>query len=326
MRAPVALIVFNRPDLTARVAKVVAKAAPPRLFVFADGPRADQPGDAEKCDATRAIIDQLDWPCEVVKRYSDVNLGCGRGPATGLDWVFEQTERAIILEDDCLTHPSFFHYCDELLERYGDDERIMQIAGSNFQCGHKRGTASYFFSRFKICWGWATWRRAWRHMDMGVKLWPALRDTPWLADLVGDAQAAQHWAGKFESAHRAGGQIDYWDYQWLFATLAHDGLCVMPNVNLVSNIGFGEEAKHTKWTGSRWAKLPLEEMPFPLQHPPNVSRDVLADDFFIREVLLNDLSPTEGAVRRALKRARQAYAATIPKPARTLLRNLRTHP
>jgi hypothetical protein len=326
MRASVALIIFNRPDVTAQVAEAIAKARPPQVFVMADGPRSDRPGEAEKCAAARAVVDRIDWHCEVVKKYSDVNLGCGRAPATGIDWVFEQTDRAVILEDDCLPHPTFFRYSDDLLDRYRDDERIMQIAGSNFQRGHKRGNASYFFSRFKICWGWATWRRAWQHMDMGVKLWPELRDTSWLIDLVGDARAAQYWAAKFEGAYRAGGSIDYWDYQWLFATWARNGLCIMPNVNLISNIGFGEDATHTTWTGSKWANLPLAEMPFPLQHPSCVLPDKQADDFFVQEVVLTDRPQPESTLGRALNKARQAYAAAIPEPARMFLRNLRTRP
>jgi hypothetical protein len=326
MRAPVALIIFNRPDITSQVAETVAKSKPARVFVVADGPRPDRPGEAEKCAATRAVIERIDWPCEVVKKYSEVNLGCGRGPASGIDWVFEQTDRAIILEDDCLPHPTFFRYCDDLLELYRDDDAIMQIAGSNFQHGRKRGTASYFFSRFKICWGWATWRRAWKHMDMGVKLWPELRDTSWLIDLVGDAQAAQHWAEKFEGAWRAGETIDYWDYQWLFATWAQNGLCIMPNVNLISNIGFGEEATHTTWKDSQWANLPPTEMPFPLQHPSRILRDKEADDFFVKEVVLTNVPRLESTLGRALRKTRQACAAALPEPARMFLRNFRTRP
>jgi hypothetical protein len=326
MSAPVALIIFNRPHVTSRVAESVAKAGPSRVFVIADGPRPDRPDDADKCAATRDVIEHINWPCEVVKKYSNVNLGCGRAPAAGIDWVFEQTDRAIILEDDCLPHSTFFRYCDDLLERYRNDERIMQIAGSNFQGGRKYGTASYFLSRFKICWGWATWRRAWQHMDMSVKQWPQLRDTSWLTDLVGDAQAAEHWATKFEEAYRAGGSIDYWDYQWLFATWVRNGLCIMPNVNLVSNSGFGEDATHTTWAESRWANLPLEEMPFPLQHPSSIARDKQADDFFVQEVVLTDVSQPQNSLGRSLNKVRQAYAAAIPEPARMFLRKLRTRP
>ena len=324
MRAPALLIIFNRPDVTAQVAEAVAKAKPPKVFVFADGPRPDRPGEADTCAATRAAIDHIDWPCEVVKRYSDVNLGCGRGVTSGIDWVFEHADRAIIFEDDCVAHPSFFRFCDELLERYRDDERILQIAGSNLQSGHRRGAYSYFFSRYKTCWGWATWRRAWRHMDLSVKLWPKYRGTPWLMNIVGDARAAQYLAGKFEDAYRAAGGIDYFDYPWLFATWVHNGLCVSPNVNLISNIGFGGEATHTTWAQSKWANLPQVEMPFPLQHPPSIVCDEEADEYFVKEVILNDIPQPEGVLRRALKVARKTYVATVPEPTRKFLRNLRT--
>src|SRR5262245_26909140 len=132
MRTPVAFIVFNRPDLTERVFAEIARARPPKLLVVADGPRPDVAGEAEKCVATRAIIDRVDWQCDVLTNYSDRNLGCGRRPSSGLRWVFEQVEEAIILEDDCLPHPTFFQFCEELLERYRDDKRVMHISGNNY--------------------------------------------------------------------------------------------------------------------------------------------------------------------------------------------------
>ncbi len=158
IRTPVALIIFNRPDTTERVFAEIAKARPPKLFIIADGPREDRPGEAERCASARAIVDRVDWNCEVQKNYSDVNLGCGARPATGISWVFDQVEEAIILEDDCIAHPTFFRFCDELLEKYRDDERIMHIAGNNFQFGNQRTSFSYFFSHHNICWGWASWR------------------------------------------------------------------------------------------------------------------------------------------------------------------------
>jgi hypothetical protein len=163
-------------------------------------------------------------------------------------------------------------------------------------------------------------------MDMGVKLWPEFRDTAWLRDLAGDSPAIQHWAEKFDDAHRTGGKIDYWDYQWLFSTWAQNGLCIMPNVNMISNIGFNEEATHTKWAGNRWARLPLQEMPFPLQHPPSVVRDKEADDFFVQEVVLTELPQPEGMFRRAMNKLRKGYAAAVPEPARMLVRKLRSQP
>ena len=115
---PIVFIIFRRPDVTAKVFESIRQLRPKKLFVIADGPRADKPGEAEKCAETRAIIDQVDWDCEVFKRYAEHNLGCGVNISQGISWVFEQVEDAIILEDDCLTHPDFYHFCESLLDRY----------------------------------------------------------------------------------------------------------------------------------------------------------------------------------------------------------------
>jgi hypothetical protein len=146
LNVPVLLIIFNRLESTKKVFREIAKAKPRQLFVAADGPRPNHPEDIEKCRLTRAVIDEVDWECDVHKNYSDVNLGCGQRPATGISWVFEHEERAIILEDDCVPHLTFFRFCEELLERFHDDERVMQICGNNFQFGRKRTRYSYFFS------------------------------------------------------------------------------------------------------------------------------------------------------------------------------------
>src|SRR5262249_54066021 len=135
MDTAVAVIVFNRPEVTARVVNEIARAQPSRLFVIADGPRDDRPGEAEKCAATREVIERVDWSCEVLKNYSDVNLGVGFRPATGIRWVFEHVDRALIFEDDCVPNQTFFRYCDELLEKYRDDERVMHISGDNWNFG-----------------------------------------------------------------------------------------------------------------------------------------------------------------------------------------------
>src|SRR4028118_433764 len=176
MKTPVVLIIFNRPAQTEKVFEVIRQAKPPKLLVIADGSRAERPGEAEKCAAARAVIDRVDWDCEVFKNYSDVNLGCDPRISSGLNWVFETVEEAIILEDDCVPHPTFFRYCEELLERYRHDARVMNISGQNVLFGRHRTEYSYYFSRYTLCWGWASWRRAWQYFDVDVKLWPEIRD------------------------------------------------------------------------------------------------------------------------------------------------------
>jgi hypothetical protein len=288
MRTPVALIVFNRPDLTERVFAEIARVKPAQLFIIADGPRSDQPGDIAKCGAARAVVDRVEWNCQIFKNYSETNLGCGHRPASGISWLFEQVESAIILEDDVIPNPTFFRFCEELLDRYHDDRRIMQVCGHNYQLGQKRGPYSYYFSRRSICGGgWATWRRAWSHFDFQMKLWPTLRETSFLLDILEDQTLARKWTKLFDHAYAgkpsspAGHGADYWDYQWAFAIWSQSGLSICPNTTLVTNIGYREDGTHTKSASNLWANLPYGDMEFPLLHPPFMMRNREADHFFI---------------------------------------------
>lgn len=275
LSTPVIFIIFNRPETTERVFTEIARAKPPRLLVVADGPRDNRPGEAEKCSAARAIIERVDWDCEVLTHYADTNMGCKRRVSSGLDWAFDTVEEAIILEDDCHPHPSFFRFCEELLEKYRHDERIAQIGGTNLQFGRRRTNDSYYFSRFNQIWGWASWRRAWKLYDVNLSLWPEMRDGGWLEDLFGDARQVKYWRNVFQNV--ADGKIDTWDYQWTFSCRINSALTILPNVNLISNIGFGPDATHTS-VGSRLANMKVEEIGFPLRHPRMVIWDAVADN------------------------------------------------
>ena len=274
LKAPVCLIIFNRPDTTQKVFEAIRQVKPPKLLVIADGARPERPEEAEKCTTAREIINQVDWDCEVLTNYSDINLGCRKRVSSGLNWVFEQVEEAIILEDDCLPHPTFFRFCEELLERYRHDNGIMAISGDNFQWGRKRTNYSYYFSRYNHIWGWATWRRAWQVYDLEMKRWPEIRDSNWLNDILQDSKAVNYWSKIFQGVYEG---FNTWDYPWTFACWIHNGLTILPNVNLVSNIGFGAEATHTK-SVTKFANMPTEEMSFPLQHPPFIIRDTQSDE------------------------------------------------
>lgn len=277
LTTPVAFIIFNRPDTTVRVFAEIAKAKPPKLLVVGDGARPYRPGEADKVAAARAIIQRVDWDCEVLTNFSEVNLGCKRRVSSGINWVFEQVEEAIILEDDCLPDPTFFRFCQEMLERYRHDQRIGMISGDNFQFGKRRNDDSYYFSKYVHIWGWASWRDRWAgSYDVTMAKWPRIRDEGWLADIVGNAREATYWQKIFERVHRGG--IDTWDYQWVFANWAEGRLNILPAVNLISNIGFDNKATHT--TGdSELANLPLCPLSFPLKHPLGVVRNLRADTF-----------------------------------------------
>jgi hypothetical protein len=265
MKTPIALFIFNRSDTTAKVFTAIRQAQPAQLFVVADGPRPDQPTDQEKCAEARAIIDQVDWPCQVYKNFTEVNLGCKKRMLTGLNWVFEQVEEAIILEDDCLPHPSFFQFCEELLKKYRYDSRVGIISGQNSLLGYQRNTDSYYFAQIPYIWGWATWRSRWQLYDFNMSLWPEARDGKWLKDIFKENTVAESWLSTFE--HNYTGFFNAWDYQLTFTSLINNWLNPTANVNLVTNIGFGEGATNTSETGSIFADLAAQEISFPLQHP-----------------------------------------------------------
>lgn len=277
LKTPVVFLIFNRPDTTEKVFEAIREAKPSQLLVVADGPREDRPGEEEKCAATRAIIDRVDWDCEVLKNYSEINLGCRKRVSSGLDWVFKTVESAIILEDDCLPHPSFFRFCDELLEKYRDDERVMVVAGNNFQVDEPRTEYSYYFSRYNHCWGWASWRRAWQYYDDEMKLWPEVRDGGWLEDMLSETGAVKFWTEILQSCYEK--KKNSWAYIWTFTCWVQNGLTILPQVNLISNIGFGGEATHTTHKKSKFANMPIEAVNFPLNHPPFMIRDAKADTF-----------------------------------------------
>ena len=277
----IAYIVFNRPRYTAETFGAIRAQRPARLFIIADGPRADHPEDAERCKAVRALVESIDWPCEVYRNYADQNMGLKRRVSSGLDWVFSMTESAIVLEDDCVPHPDFFPYCAELLERYKDDPRVSVITGNNYQNGKKRGNASYYFSKYGHCWGWASWRRAWQQYQGEMPFWPEWKQSEDWRLKVPDPLEQAYWIDIFDRIYL--GKIDSWAYPWMASLWYHGGLTATPRVNLVTNIGIGPDATHT---------LADEEQPGtpakplgPITHPADVVQDLVADQYVFDHLL-----------------------------------------
>lgn len=264
LQTPVVFLIFNRPETTERVFARIAEARPPKLLVVADGPR--NPEEAGRCEQARRVLDKVDWDCEVLTRFSEKNLGCRVNVGGGLEWAFSQVEEAIILEDDCLPDPSFFSFCEALLERYREDQRVMLITGTNPLPDLSGNGASYHFSKYGSIWGWASWRRAWRHFDDRMTGWPEFRDRGLMAGVFEDPEERAFWVGAFEKMFTR--PLPSWAFQWFFARISQSGFSVVPNVNLVSNIGFGEQATNTK------EKNALSELGISsiaeLTHPPVV--------------------------------------------------------
>jgi len=286
LNTPVLFLVFNRPETTSKVFETIQQAKPPRLYVAADGPREKIKGEVGKARRVREIATQVDWECEVKTLFRDENLGCKVAVSSAIDWFFENEEEGIILEDDCVPHPSFFPFCQELLDRYRNDERISMIGGINFQFGQKRGLASYYFSKYNHIWGWASWRRSWEDYDVSMQKWPILRDTNWLTGYLKSWSMARFWSRRFEKAYA--GKIDTWDYQWFLACWVASRLTIVPNTNLISNIGMHDEATHTTNKKSKLADMKTEALTFPLCHPTHIFCDKKADTFYEHKVLNNN--------------------------------------
>jgi len=290
MRSPVLFLIFNRPDLTKATFECIRQARPPRLYIAADGPREGRDGEDALCQKAREAATQVDWPCEVKKLFRKRNLGCGRAVSSAITWFFQCEPEGVIIEDDLAIHPDFFPFCDEMLERYRENENVMHICGNNFHFGLPRGSASYFFSCFNHIWGWASWARVWQKYDSNMTgLYSRMPGI--LAELFRSPTTVKTWMNIF--SRTKAGEIDTWDYQLTYSIWMHKGLTVYPNVNLICNTGFSAEATHTKNIDSIYAHMPTEAIMENngLRHPTEIQRNAKADEWGSSLLLTRDPLP-----------------------------------
>jgi len=271
LTTPVLFLIFNRPDTTRKVFEAIRKVRPTKLYIAADGPRADREEDIRKCNQAREIVNTIDWECTVTRLFRDENLGCGKAPSSAMTWFFEHETEGIILEDDCLPSSSFFFFCAELLAQYRYDTRIMQIGGCNFEKKNKRGKEdSYYFSNMIYIWGWATWRRAWNLYNYEMHHYAEIKNKGYLNELYDYCYERDHYDYIFEKMYIGDERTSrktVWDYQWQFMCKINSGLTIVPEKNLVVNLGFGQDATNTVDTMGAGNSLKMEEIDFPLKHP-----------------------------------------------------------
>lgn len=293
MNRAVLLIIFNREQTTAQVFGAIRAARPPRLYVAADGARAERGEEEEiKCRATRAaVLDNIDWPCEVFTRLSDHNQGCGPAVSSAITWFFDHEPDGIILEDDCLPHPDFFSYCEELLDRYADDHRVAFIGGNNHDFFDKpTGDPSYYFSAYNHVWGWASWRRTWELFDYHHS---GLKFSQYCSSMRRFGLSfveRYYWSYLFLRLRTVG--FNAWDYP-LSMTLQMRGLLsIIPQSSVIANIGFAADATHTvRPTDRRYCDRPLLPI-MPLTHPDTVERNALYDRrYIVNEIKSRPLMP-----------------------------------
>jgi hypothetical protein len=279
------MIIFNRPDLTALVFQAIAQARPKRLFVLADGPRSRS--EAELCSRTRATVtERVDWDCEVKTDFSEVNLGCRQRCSSGFDWVFSQVDEAIFLEDDCVPDPTFFRFCELMLEQYRNDARVMMISGSNYLGSWKAESQSYHFSYFGSPWGWASWKRAWSFYDVTMSSWGDEEIKAWVRDVLADEETFALQARRFDTLYANPGDRHSWDLPWTLARLIQSGLTVVPAMNLISNRGcLGGSALPATFPTANLSTTPIS---FPIRFQASVAVDRVYDQQHIRRATGRD--------------------------------------
>jgi hypothetical protein len=294
MTTPILFLFFNRPDTAERVFAEIRAARPERLFLAADGPRAALAGAAELCQKTRASVEALiDWPCEVHRLYREKNLGCREAVSSAIDWFFSHVEEGIILEDDTLPDPSFFHFANAMLERYRNNPEVMHISGNNYQDQRIRGSGSYYYSQWAHSWGWATWRRAWKHYCVDISGFEQHWDN--LTADLGFRRDRKCWW--FESLKGcANGSISTWDFQWHYAIMKQRGVCLLPQVNLVKNIGVGSTATHTH-SHTNTTLTPSNSLK-KISAPSTLKINPMWDEFDFRHAVVNLSYPRRSLVQK----------------------------
>ena len=265
LQTPILFLIFNRPSQTLQVLEKIREQQPARLFIAADGPRESKPGENFLCEETRkAVLQNIDWPCEVHTLFREENLGCGKAVSSAITWFFEEVEEGIILEDDCIPDPTFFHFCTTLLAYYREDTRIMHIGGTSYQMGIPRGEGSYYFSRYAHIWGWASWRRAWAHYDFTLEKYRK----------ASRKKLNRRFLSDLENVYEQ--RIDTWDIQWFMSVWFCKGYTIIPQTNLVRNIGYGKDATHTLSIPAWFRKMIYGSIPS-MAHPGEIRIDEDAD-------------------------------------------------
>ncbi len=299
MDRPVLLIHFNRPDATRRQLEVLREVKPRNVWVVCDGPRPDREGEVGRVNEVREMLDNLPWDCRTTKLYGDENLGCCRNVSSGISWFFDQVEDGIILEDDIIPHPSFFRYCEELLDRYRDAHEVYAISGHQrcrepLPIPHDYGFANYF-----DCWGWATWRRAWRHYDPDITAW---RDRSlWQRAskrVLNNYRARLYWHLMFKRV--ADGRRDSWAYRYQLSLWKEGGFCIIPKRNLCKNNGFNSQGTQT--AGLKGLEVECVEQSFPLDCPEKIELEPAIDQWFEDHIHSKSPAVRLGWLLRKLKR------------------------
>lgn len=274
IKTPIIFFIFNRPELTQKVFNAIREAQPDKLFIIADGPRDTHIQDKELCQKTRAIVEKIDWNCEVKNNYSDTNMGCGTRVSSGIEWAFNYTDQIIVLEDDCLPNQDFFIFMEEMLEKYKNEDKVGSITGFSPQTKNLvNHQYSYYFSKFYHMWGWATWKRAWKEYEYTLDSWGDKKNkVDWLFKKIKDKKISKQLARDFDNVYQNNGkknQVHAWGFQFMYTHLKNDLFCIKPRENTIENLGIGiESSTHTK-LDNPLKNIMHNNLILPFNHPSN---------------------------------------------------------
>jgi hypothetical protein len=295
-KSPVLFIVFNRPETSQKVLKQIIKARPSKLYIAGDGAR--NKAEEKVVNETRALVSNMSEGLNVEYLWRDKNLGCKKGVIGAINWFFENEESGIILEDDCLPSSSFFSFCDETLEKYKDTPEVMHIAGSNLLIQASDSTSSYYFTRLPNIWGWATWKRAWNQYDSEMSKIETFKTSSNLKDIIKDPKLRSRYIRLYEKIYNG---VDTWDFQWTYSNIINNGLSIIPNKNLITNIGFGVNATHSIDPENPLANLKLEALD-QINHPNKIAVDQDAEKTFLE--ITNHLPPLHLRIINKIKKVK----------------------
>ena len=268
-KIPVLFLIFNREEITLKAFASIKEYRPDKLYIAADGPRANKQNEAQLCESTRrSVLEAVDWECEIKTLFRDKNLGCTMAVASGIDWFFANEEYGIIVEDDCFIHPDFYSLCEILLPHYKDEEKVMLITAQNHTPDLKHAN-QLVFTNVAYIWGWASWRRAWEKMDMNMTQWSQtkFRDLVKNFGFLYGCYMLVYWYRDHKNPKHGS-----WDTRWSFSVFCNHGICVSPNVCLSNNLGIEEGGAHyDKGDTNPYTHLPFGSINFPIQIPNRVS-------------------------------------------------------
>lgn len=271
IKTPILFIIFNRLDTATRVMEQIKKVRPTSFYIASDGPRSYVADDSVLVQQVRDyVMQQIDWVCNVQTLFQPQNLGCKKAVSAAINWFFQQEEQGIILEDDCLPDTSFFYFCQELLQKYKDEPTVGAISGTHIE-QQTYGSGDYFLSKIPRVWGWATWRRTWNLYDIDMNSYSNFKHEKKIERIWSSKKVQRYWLDIFDRTYAQ--DIATWDYQLVFTFFTHDLLCLCPNKNLISNIGFTNNSTHTNISNPIVSNLPIQSIRLPLQHPVSLSYD-----------------------------------------------------